>query len=77
MNIDWFLHLRIRLQEVPAIGGRYALRNGQWDAIKGLLARREEAVGDTAQNNRLFIDAILYRYSVGIAWQDLPERFGG
>lgn len=30
----------------------------------------------TAKDNRLFIDAVLYRYRAGIAWRDLPERFG-
>ncbi|HEY9208644.1 MAG: transposase [Acidovorax sp.] len=32
--------------------------------------------GTTAKNNRLFVDAVLYRYRAGIAWRDLPERFG-
>jgi transposase len=27
-------------------------------------------------DNRLFIDAVLYRYRAGIPWRDLPERFG-
>lgn len=26
--------------------------------------------------NRLFVDAILYRYRAGVPWCDLPERFG-
>lgn len=30
----------------------------------------------TAKDNRLFIEAVLYRYRAGIAWRDLPERFG-
>ncbi len=30
----------------------------------------------TAKNNRLFVDAVLFRYHVGIPWRDLPERFG-
>lgn len=33
-------------------------------------------MGVTAKNNRLFVDAVLYRYRAGIAWRDLPERFG-
>ncbi len=33
-------------------------------------------VGVTAKNNRLFVEAVLYRYRAGIPWQDLPERFG-
>jgi len=30
----------------------------------------------TAKDNRLFIEAVLYRYRAGIPWRDLPERFG-
>jgi transposase len=30
----------------------------------------------TAADNRLFIEAVLYRYRAGIPWRDLPDRFG-
>jgi len=33
-------------------------------------------VGRPAANNRLFIEAVLFRYRAGIPWRDLPERFG-
>jgi transposase len=55
---------------------RYALRDDQWNRIKDLLPGRQETVGVTAKDNRLFIDAVLYRYRAGIPWRDLPERFG-
>jgi transposase len=55
---------------------RYALRDDQWERIKDLLPGREGHVGVTARDNRLFVDAVLYRYRAGIAWRDLPERFG-
>jgi transposase len=58
------------------MGRRYALRDDQWDVIKGLLPGREETVGATARDNRLFGEAVLYRYRAGIPWRDLPERFG-
>ena len=32
--------------------------------------------GATAKDNRLFVDAVLYRYRAGIPWRDLPARFG-
>jgi transposase len=35
---------------------------------------REETVGVTARGNRLFVEAVLYRYRAGIPWRDLPER---
>ncbi|MBO0737457.1 MAG: transposase, partial [Alphaproteobacteria bacterium] len=33
-------------------------------------------VGVTAQDNRRFVEAGLYRYRTGIPWRDLPERLG-
>ena len=55
---------------------RYGLRNDQWKRIENILPGREESVGVTAKDNRLFVEAVLYRYRAGIAWRDLPERFG-
>jgi transposase len=56
---------------------RYALRDDQWERIKDLLPGREGHVGVTAKDNRLFVEAVLYRYRAGIPWRDLPERFVG
>jgi transposase len=58
------------------MGRRYALRDDQWERIKDLLPGREGHVGGTAKDNRLFVEAVLYRYRAGIPWRDLPERFG-
>jgi transposase len=55
---------------------RYALRDEQWERIEGWLPGREGHVGVTAKDNRLFVEAVLYRYRAGIPWRDLPERFG-
>jgi transposase len=55
---------------------RYGLRDDQWEKIKDLLPGRKETVGVTAKDNRLFVEAVLYRYRAGIPWRDLPERFG-
>lgn len=55
---------------------RYALRADQWERIKDFLPGREGHVEWTAKDNRLFVEAVLYRYRAGIAWRDLPERFG-
>jgi transposase len=55
---------------------RYALREDQWERLKDLLPGREGHVGVTAKDNRLFIEAVLYRYRAGIPWRDLPTRFG-
>jgi transposase len=55
---------------------RYGSRDDQWDRIKDDLPGRKGHVGVTARNNRLFVEAVLYRYRAGIPWRDLPERFG-
>src|SRR5689334_20559451 len=55
---------------------RHALRDDQWERIKDYLPGRPGSVGVTAANNRLFVEAVLYRYRAGIPWRDLPERFG-
>src|SRR5512138_2899346 len=55
---------------------RSALRDDQWSRIENLLPGRDGTVGVTAKDNRLFVEAVLYRYRAGIPWRDLPERFG-
>ena len=55
---------------------RYALRDDQWEKIKDFLPGRKGHVGGTAKDNRLFVEAVLYRYRAGIPWRDVPERFG-
>ena len=55
---------------------RYGLRDDQWERIKDFLPGRAGLVGRPGSDNRLFVDAVLYRYRAGIPWRDLPERFG-
>ena len=55
---------------------RYALSDAHWECIKDLLPGQAGQPGATARDNRLFVDAVLYRYRAGIPWRDLPERFG-
>lgn len=56
---------------------RYGLRDDQWDRIKDLLPGREGHVGGTAKDNRLFVEAVIWKFRSGAPWRDLPERFGG
>ena len=44
---------------------RFGLRDDQWERIKHLLPGREGSVGVTAADNRLFVEAVLYRYRTG------------
>lgn len=40
---------------------RYGLRDEQWAKIEDMLPGRKGSVGVTARDNRLFIEAVLYR----------------
>lgn len=40
-----------------------------------MLPGRPGSVGVTAADNRVFVEAVLYRYRAGIPWRDLPVRF--
>jgi transposase len=55
---------------------RYGLRTDQWERLQDLLPGRAGSVGVTAVDNRLFVEAVLYRYRTGLPWRDLPEQFG-
>lgn len=47
---------------------RDGLRDDEWDRIKDFLPGRKGHVGGTAPDNRLFVDAVLYRYRTGVRW---------
>ena len=55
---------------------RHELTDRQYDKIKDFLPGREETVGVTAQDNRLFVNAVIWIFKTGAPWRDLPERFG-
>src|SRR5438552_14321928 len=50
---------------------RYGLRDDQWEKIRDILPGREGHVGVTTKDNRLFVEAVLYRYRAG---RDLQSR---
>ncbi|WP_449467286.1 transposase [Stenotrophomonas humi] len=54
----------------------HGLRDDQWRRIAHLLPGQKRHAGATARDNRLFVDAVLYRYRLDIAWRDLPAHFG-
>ena len=55
---------------------RHALTDAGWKAIRDLLPGKEGDPGKTGENNRLFVDAVLYVLKTGVPWEDLPSRFG-
>ena len=61
------------LKRSPMTTRRYALRDDQWQRNEYLLPGRVGTVGVTAKDNRLFVEAVLYRYRTGISWRDLPN----
>jgi transposase len=44
--------------------------------MQHFLPGREETVGVTATDNRLFVEAVLCRDRAGMPWRDLPARCG-
>ena len=56
---------------------RYALRDDQWQRIEHLLPSRVGTVGVTAKDNRLFVEAVLYRYHAGILLARSAKRLVG
>ena len=55
---------------------RHAISDEQWVRIQGLLPGRVGTPGRPAQDNRRFVDAVLWIGKTGAPWRDLPERFG-
>jgi transposase len=56
---------------------RYGLRDDQFARIENLLPGRPGSVGrNSALGNRLFVEAVIWKFCSGAPWRDLPERFG-
>ena len=55
---------------------RYELSDAQWRRIEGLLPGKLGDPGRTAQDNRLFVNGVLWVLRSGAHWHDLPERYG-
>src|SRR3954466_4684305 len=71
-------YLLARLRLKPPIRARFIMgvRDDQWERTRDLLPGRLGHVGVTAKDNRLFVEAGLYRYRTGIPWARVLERFG-
>jgi len=55
---------------------RTVLTDAMWARIKDMLPGKKSDPGGTAADNRLFMEAVLWRYRTGSPWRDLPKRFG-
>ena len=55
---------------------RHAISDDDRARIKGLLPGQPGQHGKVADDNRLFVDAVLWVARTGAPWRDPPERFG-
>lgn len=56
---------------------RYALSDDQFARFEHLLEGRPGHVGrNSDKGNRLFVEAVIWKFRTGAPWRDLPERFG-
>ncbi len=55
---------------------RFVIMDGMWEVMAPLLPGTKRDRGVTAKDNRLFMEAILWRVRVGGPWRDLPTGFG-
>jgi len=55
---------------------RHELADEQWDAIKDLIPGKPGDPGRSGDDNRRFVNAVLFVLKTGIPWDDLPARYG-
>ena len=55
---------------------RRELKNEQWQRIEHLLPGKPGDKGRHGEDNRLFVDGVLWIARSGAPWRDLPEEFG-
>ena len=55
---------------------RRQLTDAQWQRIELLVPGKKGDRGRHGEDNRLFVDAVLWLVRAGAPWRDLPEQFG-
>jgi putative transposase len=55
---------------------RRELTELDWRRIEALVSGREGDKGRHGEDNRLFVDAVLWIARAGAPWRDLPPQFG-
>src|SRR3954467_11802456 len=55
---------------------RFMVGDAVWEKIAPLLPGKASDPGATAKDNRLFLEAVLWRVRTGLPWRDLPSEFG-
>ena len=64
------------LKEDRAMPRRHELTDAQWKRIEPLLPGKHTDPGRSGEDNRRFVNAVIYVLKTGIPWADLPERDG-
>ena len=55
---------------------RLVVTDNIWARLEPHLPGKESDSGVTARDNRLFLEAVLWRVRTGLPWRDLPSEFG-
>jgi transposase len=55
---------------------RFVVDDETWAKVAALLPGKASDRGVTARDNRLFLEAVLWRVRTGLPWRDLPCDFG-
>ena len=55
---------------------RHEISDADWNRIKDFLSGQPGQHGGVADDNRRFINAVLWIARTGAPWRDLPERLG-
>jgi transposase len=55
---------------------RFVVDDKTWAKVAALLPGKASDRGVTARDNRLFLEAVLWRVRTGLPWRDLPSDFG-
>ena len=55
---------------------RFVITDRSWALIEPHLPGTSRSRGVTAKDNRLFLEAVLWKVRVGGPWRDLPPGFG-
>ena len=54
-----------------------ALRDDQWERLKGFVPGGRKGKRGPRSDNRRFLNALLWMARSGARWRDLPAQFGG
>ncbi|GHG11335.1 hypothetical protein GCM10017322_03550 [Paracoccus aerius] len=55
---------------------RFVVTDDIWARLEPHLPGKKSDSGVTGKDNRLFLEAVLWRVRTGLPWRDLPSEFG-